>query len=158
MDFGDGWQNFALLAVVAVFFVVSIFFRRRKGESSPMVIAMTLLRDVDKNQKLVQSFHFNWKTKKFKVANWQKYNDKLAFLGEDNEELKKVMSTAFMMAVDFNEKIEEAKKHKSSSYLATVQVDRLSVPLAKSREGLEQWVQENWSRPEMFPKRRGFLG
>ena len=63
-----------------------------------------------------------------------------------------------MMADGFNANIEEAKRHKSSSYLATIQVDRLSVPLAKSREKLEQWVQENWSNSEMFPKRRGLMG
>ena len=156
MDFGDGWQNFALLAVVAVFFIISIFIRRRKGDSSPMVIAMSMLRDVDKNQKLVQSFHFNWKTKKFKTENWKKYNDKLGFFEDD--ELKDLLSSVFMMADGFNEKIGEAKRHKSSSYLAVIQVDRLSVPLAKSREKLEQWVQENWGNPAMFPKRRGLMG
>ena len=156
MDFGDGWQNIALFAGVAIFFIISIFIRRRKGDSTPMVIAMSMLRDVDKNQKLMQSFHFNWKTKKFKTANWKKYNDKLGFLEDD--ELKDLLSAAFMMADGFNEKIEEAKRHKSSSYLAAIQVDRMSVPLAKSREKLEQWVQDNWGNTEMFPKRRGFMG
>lgn len=156
MDLGDGWQNIALLILVAVFFVASIFIRRRKGSSAPMVIAMSLMRDVDKNQKLVQSFHFDWRTKKFKVDNWRKYCDKLNFL-EDNE-LVDLLSSVFIMADGFNEKIVDAKRHKSSSYLATIQVDKLSVPLAKSREKLEQWIQDNWSNPEMFPKRRGLMG
>ncbi len=155
MDFGDGWQSFVLVALFIIIFIVSIFFRKRKGESAPIIIAMTLLRDVDKNQKLVQAFHFNWKTKKFKTENWQKFNDKLDFL---DEELGKVLSAAFMMAEDFNERIQEAKRHKSSSYLATIQVDKLSVPLDKSREGLEQWVQENWENRELHPKRRGLFG
>lgn len=155
MDFGDGWQSFALVALFIIIFIVSIFFRKRKGDSAPIIIAMTLLRDVDKNQKLVQSFHFNWKTKKFKTENWKKFNDKLDFL---DEELGKVLSAAFMMAEDFNERIAEAKRHKSSSYLATIQVDKLSMPLAKGREGLEQWVQENWGNREVHPKRRSLFG
>lgn len=155
MDFGDGWQSFALVALFVIIFIVSIIFRKRKGDSAPIIIAMTLLRDVDKNQKLVQSFHFNWKTKKFKTENWKKFNDKLDFL---DEELGKVLSAAFMMAEDFNERIAEAKRHKSSSYLATIQVDKLSMPLAKGREGLEQWVQENWGNREVHPKRRSLFG
>ncbi len=155
MDFGDGWQSFALVALFVIIFIASIFFRKRKGDSAPIIIAMTLLRDVDKNQKLVQAFHFNWKTKKFKTENWKKFNDKLDFL---DEELGKVLSAAFMMSEDFNVRIEEAKRHKSSSYLATIQVDKLSVPLAKGREGLEQWVQENWGNRELHPKRRSLFG
>ena len=155
MEFGDAWQNVALIALVLLVFVASIFFRKRKGESAPMIIAMTLLRDVDKNQKLVQAFHFNWKTNKFKTGNWEKYGDKLGFL---DEELQDVLSKAFSLAEDFNERIEEAKKRKTSSYLATIQVDKLSVPLSKSREGLEQWVQDNWGKQELYPKRRGLFG
>ena len=155
MDFGDSWQNIGLIALVIIFFIFSLFFRKRKGSDAPMIIAMTLLRDVDKNQKLVQAFHFNWKTKKFKTKNWKLYSNKLGFL---SEELGKYLSATFMMAEDFNERIEEAKRHKSSSYLATIQVDRLSVPLAKSREGLEQWVEENWGNQELYPKRRGLFG
>lgn len=155
MDFGDGWQSFALVAFFIIIFIASIFFRKRKGDSAPIIIAMTLLRDVDKNQKLVQAFHFNWKTKKFKTENWKKFNDKLAFL---DDELEKVLSAAFMMSEDFNVRIGEAKRHKSSSYLATIQVDKLSAPLAKGREGLEQWVQENWGNREVHPKRRSLFG
>ena len=155
MDFGDGWQNIGIIVLLIIFFIASIFLRKRRGADAPMIIAMTLLRDIDKNQKLVQAFHFNWRAKKFKTGNWYKYNDKLGFL---SEELENIMSTAFLMAEDFNERIEDAKKHKSSSYMATIQVDKLSVPLAESREALEQWVQENWGNKEMYPKRRGMFG
>ena len=156
MDFGDMGQSVGLIVLVIVIFIASIFLKKRKGDSAaPMIIAMTLLRDVDKNQKLVQAFHFNWKTKKFKTENWKKYNSNIGFI---SEELSKHLSAAFMISEDFNERIAEAKKHKSSSYLATIQVDRLSVPLAKSREGLEQWVEENWGNSALYPKRRGLFG
>lgn len=155
MDFGDGWQSFALLALVIILLIASIFFRKRKGESAPMIIAMSLLRDVDKNQKLMEAFLFHWKTKKFKTENWEKYNDKIGFL---DEELRMTLSDAFDLAEEFNEQIEAARKHKTSSYLAAIQVDKLREPLAESRQGLEEWVQENWGKPELYPKRRGLFG
>lgn len=155
MDFGDGWQNIGIIVLLIIFFIASIFLRKRKGGDAPMIVAMTLLRDIDKNQKLVQAFHFNWKARKFKTKNWQKYNDNLGFF---SEELTEVLSVGFRMAEDFNERMEEAKKHKSSSYMATIQVDKLSVPLAEGREELEQWVQDNWENKDLYPKRRGLFG
>lgn len=155
MEFGDAWQNLALIAVVIILLIASIFFRKRKGESAPMVIAMSLLRDVDKNQKLMEAFLFHWKTKKFKTETWENNEEKLDFL---DEELQIALSDAFEMAEEFNEQIEAARKHKTSSYLAAIQVDRLKEPLAESRQGLEEWIQESWGKPELYPKRRGLFG
>jgi len=155
MGFGDGWQNLALIAVVIIILIASIFLKKRKGESAPMLIAMGLLRDVDKNQKLMEAFLFHWKAKKFKTETWKNNNAKLDFL---DEELQIALSDAFRIAEDFNLQIEAAKKHKSSSYLAAIQVDRLREPLAESRQGLEEWIQENWGKTELYPKRRGFFG
>ncbi len=155
MDFGDIGQNLWLIALLIIIFIASIFLRKKTGESAPMIIAMSLLRDVDKNQKLMEAFLFHWKAKKFKTENWRKYNTKLDFL---DEELQIDISDAFRLAEDFNEQIEMARKNKTSSYLATVQVDRLRKPLAESRQGLDEWVQENWGNKEYYPKRHGLFG
>jgi len=155
MGFGDGWQNLALIAVVIIILIASIFLKKRKGESAPMLIAMGLLREVDKNQKLMEAFLFHWKAKKFKTETWKNNEEKLDFL---DEELQIALSDAFEMAEEFNEQIEAATKHKTSSYLAAIQVDRLREPLAESRQRLEEWIQENWGKTELYPKRRGFFG
>lgn len=155
MGFGDGWQNLALIAVVIIILIASIFLKKRKGESAPMLIAMGLLREVDKNQKLMEAFLFHWKAKKFKTETWKNNNAKFDFL---DEELQIALSDAFEMAEEFNQQIEAARKHKTSSYLAAIQVDRLREPLAESRQGLEEWIQENWGKTELYPKRRGFFG
>jgi len=76
----SNWQDVALLVLVVALFIGSIFFRKRRTGTAPMVIAMGLYRDVDKNQKLVEAFSFRLKIKKFKTKTWQKHKNRVDFL------------------------------------------------------------------------------
>jgi len=151
----SNWQDIGLLVLLVALFIGSIFFRKRRGETAPMVIAMGLYRDVDKNQKLVEAFSFRLKIKKFKTKTWQKHKNRVDFLGE---ELRAALTDAFELAEDFNQQIDAAKKKGSSSYLSTIQVDKLGEPLARCRQGLEKWIQDNWGNRGLYPKRIGFFG
>jgi len=151
----SNWQDVLLLVLLVGIFVGAIFLRRRRTETAPMVIAVELYRDVQKNQKLLEVFSFQLKVKRFKTKNWKKHNSRILFLSEG---LRASLAEAFKLAEDFNQKIDEAQKQGSSSLLSMVQVDKLREPLAKSRQGLEQWIQENWGNRNLYPKRISFFG
>ncbi len=152
MDWSN-WQDIGLLVLLVVLFIAAIIFKRRGG-TAPMVIAMGLYRDVDKNQKLVEAFSFRLKIKKFKTKTWQKHKNRVDFLGE---ELRAALTDAFKLAEDFNQQIDAAQKKGSSSYLSAIQVDKLKEPLARCRQGLEKWIQDNWGNRDLYPKRIGFF-
>ena len=63
--------------------------------------------------------------------------NKLDFL---DKALQTNISDAFMMAEDYNHQIDEARKYKSTSYMANINIDKLNGLLAKCQEGLEQWL------------------
>ena len=68
------------------------------------------------------------------------------------------LSRTFEMAEEVNERIEAAKKFKSDSYMAGIDVDKLKEPLAKSKQQLREWLEANMQNPEFMPKRRGLFG
>jgi len=53
------------------------------------------------------------------------------------------------MAEDFNRQIDAAKKHKSASYLANINVDNLRKPLVRGKQGLEEWLQLNQDKEKI---------
>lgn len=71
-----------------------------------------------------------------------------------DQSLHNTLAGAYEIAEEFNSQIEAAKKHKSSSYLAIIQVDRLRETLAKSKQRLEQWLELEKRQKEM-PKPDG---
>ena len=150
MDFGNVIIIVAILALV----LLQFFLRRRKPETLHGEIAQSLLMEVRLNQALAETFHLRQKPKKFEVTIWQRNKTKLDFLSQS---LQVVLSDAFMMADDFNRQIEAARKYRSTSYIVNVNIDKLKEPLAKSKEGLEEWLVANVGRKEPPPKYPGLF-
>jgi len=140
---------------IAVVIVMNILLRRRRGEKVPNEIVLALLSDVRHNQMIVDSFRFNSQAKKFKTGSWKRNQTKLGFLDQD---LQTTLAQAFSIAEEFNKDVDAARKYKSASYLANVNVSRLSKPLAESKRGLEGWLQANMGKQDMLPRRRGLFG
>ena len=69
-----------------------------------------------------------------------------------DQRLHATLSGAYEIAEEFNREIDAAKKHKSTSYLASIQVDKLREPLARSKQGLEEWLQLNKGKKEPVKK------
>ena len=154
MDISDLGGNLIPLIILAVVVIVNIFFRRRRGERTQLEIIARLLSEVNYNQKLMETFNLHWQAKKFKTDSWNRNKAKLDFL---DQSLQIALSDAFNIAEDFNQEIAAAKKHKSSSYLASISMDRLRTPLAATKQGLEEWLQQNMGRA-MPQRRRGLFG
>lgn len=159
MDNGAGGgilENIGLLIPIIVIIVLGILMRRRGGAKTNLEVAIGLLSDIKHNQKITDSLSSTWQVKKkFKTGNWSRNKDKIDFL---DEQLQHEIVDAFSLAEDYNQRIDEAKRQKSTSYLMGIQADKMGDSLTKSREGLEVWVRENFQTELFQRRRRGLFG
>lgn len=145
MDFD--WEEIgkilSYLIPVAVFIVFNVLFRKQREQKRRLAVVKSLLSEIDQNQKLMEAFLLRWQYKKFKTGNWKRNKDKMDYIDQG---LRTTLAGAYEIAEGFNREIEAAKQHKSVSYLAAIRVDKLREPLAKSRQGLEEWYALNKDR------------
>lgn len=138
MDFGNFGANLPfIIGVIALVFIQ--FFLRRKGGSqgTQQEIVQNLLAEARLDLRLAEVFDYNSRAKRFMTTTWQLNKNKLDFL---EKSLQVSVSDAFMMAEDYNQQIAAAKKYKSTSYMVSINMDKLKVLLAASQQGLEQWL------------------
>lgn len=147
--------NIILVVVILLFLLSSIFLRRRSMEKTELGRVVTLLSEINENLKIIDAFSFTLGVKKFKTGSWTRNQDKLDFL---DDKLRTNLARAFGMAEEFNQNIDAAKKHKSSSYLANIEADKLKEALTKSQQELGDWFNENKDKQELPPKKRGLFG
>lgn len=145
MDFD--WEEigkiFSYLIPVIVLILVNVFFRKQQEQKRRLTVVKSLLSEIDYNQKLMEDFLFQWQTRKFKTGGWKRNRDKMDYIDQG---LHATLAGAYGVAEEFNREIDTAKKHRSASYLASIRVDRLREPLAKSKQGLEEWLELNKGR------------
>ena len=150
---GDFFNLYAPIILIVVIIALGVLMRRRRGKSR-LEVAVSLLSDVGKNLKISDVFSDTRRSvKKFRTGSWKKYKDKIDFL---DVALQKNLASAFELAEGFNQRIDEAKKQKSTAYLAGISVDKMKEPLTKSKQGLAEWVQANF-QTEMKQRRGGGL-
>ena len=153
MDFGDIGENIPIiLLIVGLIALQFIVGRRRKPESTRQQTIRDLLLEVRLNQAMLESYYQRQKPKKFEMNDWKRSKGKLDFLGQS---LQRSLSDAYMIIEDFNQQIDEAKRYKSASYMASVNPDKLKEPLAKCRQGLQEWLLASTAANP--PKRPGIL-
>ena len=148
-DWGEIGKVISYLVPVIILIVVNVFFRKQQEQKRRLTVVKSLLSEIDYNQKLVDAFSFRWQAKKFKTGNWKRNQNKIDYI---DQSLHTTLAGAYEIADEFNREIDAAKKHKSTSYLATIQVDRLNEPLAKSKQGLKEWLELNKGKEKIFKK------
>ena len=87
---------------------------------------------------MAETFHQRQKPRNFEVVSWQRNKNKLDFLPQP---VQTSLSNAFNMAEDYNQQIDSIKKFKSAGSMVSIDAQKLMGPLAKSQEGLEEWLQ-----------------
>lgn len=145
-DLGDIGKYLTYLIPVIILILTNVIFRKQKQKKTRLSVVRSLLSDINYNQKLMEAFSLQWQTKKFKTATWKRNKDKMDYIDPG---LCYTLADAYEIAEGFNREIDAAKKHKSVSYLAGIQVNRLKEPLAKSKQGLEEWLQLNQSKEKL---------
>jgi len=142
-DWAEIGKILSYLIPVAVFVIFNVFMRKQQEQKRRLGVVKSLIAEIDKNQKLMDAFLLQWQYQKFKTGNWKRNKNKLDYI---DQSLRAALASTYEIAEGFNKEIELAKQQKSVSYLAGIRVDRLRDPLAKSRQGLEEWYQLNKDR------------
>ncbi len=153
MDFGETGANAVVIIAIVALLILNIFLKRRRGEKTPVEMAVSLLSEINRNQTLAEEFRFELSVSKFQTGSWKRNKDKLDFL---DHVLRSAIDESFSMAEGFNQEIAAAKRSKSTSYLSGINAAKLKEPLAKSKQGLEEWLQANM-QSQPLAKRRGCL-
>jgi hypothetical protein len=150
---GDQWSwLIPLIIIIVLSFVMR---RRRPVEKTPQDIASSLLMDVMADQRAIEKFETQKRPRKLQFGSWKRNSEKIDFL---DPSLRTTLSDTFRQIEDFNLRVESAKMYKSTSYLFGVNIERLQEPLAKSREGLEEWLKANMEQAGPGAGRQGCLG
>jgi hypothetical protein len=150
---GDQWSwLIPLIIIIVLSFVMR---RRRPVEKTPQDIASSLLMDVMADQRAIEKFETQKRPRKLQFGSWKRNSEKIDFL---DPSLRTTLSDTFRQIEDFNLRVESAKMYKSTSYLFGVNIERLQEPLAKSREGLEEWLKANIEQAGPGAGRQGCLG
>ncbi len=140
MDFSQIEGNIPFILMIIGLFLLQLFLKKRKPETTRQEIVQSLLSEVKLNQALAEGYNLWQKPQKFETVSWQRNKNKLDFLSQP---LQVALSDAFIIAEDFNQQIAMAKRQKSASYMANVNVDKVKGLLAKSKQGLEEWLLKN---------------
>jgi hypothetical protein len=144
MDYGA----LALVLSIIVIVVLFSFFRGRGGVRHHPEVVQFLLFDVKLNQVLVDTFHQREKPRRLEKTNWEINKSKISFLGES---LKETLKLTFAMVEEVNQDLKMTKKNKSLSY-QDINVSKLKEPLARCREGLEEWLMDTIGTTEVSPR------
>jgi hypothetical protein len=156
MDFGDISDNLPIIISIVVLILLQFFLRRKRSpETNQIGIIQNFISEVRLNLRLADIFNHSKAGKKFMDTSWHLYGSKLDFLDRD---LQTDVSDTYMLIEDYNQQIASAKKFKSTSYLASIDIDRLKDLLTDTREGLEEWLSLHSETGEITPKPPGIFG
>jgi hypothetical protein len=153
-DWGEIGKVVGYVIPVIILLVVNVLFRKQQEQKRRLSVVRSLLSEIEYNQKHMEALSLKWQIKKFKTGNWKRNKDKMDYI---DQSLHVTLTGTYEIAEEFNRDIEAAKKYKSTSYLASIQVDRLKEPLSKSKQGLEQWLQINKGRKEPVKEDGDFI-
>jgi hypothetical protein len=138
MDFGNLSDNIPVIVAIIVLILLQLFFRRKRSpDASNGAIASGILSELRLNIRLADFFSYSKAGKKFTTTSWTLYHNKLDFL---NQAQRNAVSNAFVLLEEYNQQIDSAKKFKSTSYLAGLNMDKLNSLLVKAQESLEEWL------------------
>ena len=153
-DLGDLGKNLTVIIPLILLVVFQIFTRKRRAERTLQEVVTSLLNEVNHNQKLMEAFLVKWQIKKFKTDSWKRNKNRIDALGQS---VQTALADTFELAEDFNRQMENAKKNKSTSYLANINMDKLKGLLVKSKQALEEWLMSKTGTKEPPPKYPGML-
>ncbi len=142
-DWSEIGKVLSYLIPLIMFILFNVVFRKHGEKRRRLSVVKSLLSEIEYNSNLVDSFSMQSQMKNFKTATWKRNREKMDYI---DQSLYSTLADAYEIADGFNREIDAAKKHKSTSYIAGIDVSRLIKPLAKSKQGLEEWIELNKSK------------
>ena len=117
-DWSEIGKVLATAIPVIILIVVNIFFRKQQEQKRKITTVRSLLSEINYNQKLMEAFSMQWQIKKFKTATWKRNKDKMDYIPSG---LHYTLGGVYEIVEEFNREIDNAKKHKSTSYLTSME-------------------------------------
>jgi len=145
-DLGDIGKILTYLVPAIIIILTNVVFRKQKQKRERLTVVRKMLSEIDYNQRLIEAFSMQWQTNKFKTGTWKRNKDKMDYIDPG---LRYTLANAYETAEEFNRDIDAAKKHKSTSYLGGIRVERLTKPLAESKQRLEEWLELNKDKKKL---------
>ena len=139
-DWSEIGKAVSYLVPVIMLILFNVLFRKQRDQQRRVAVVKSLLSEIEFNTKLANSLSLRSQIKKFKTATWNRNKDKMDYI---DQSLCSTLADAHEIADGFNRAIDAARKYKSTSYLISIDASRLTGPLAKSKQGLEQWIELN---------------
>ena len=155
MNLNDTQITILLAVAIVIAMIANIYVKKRRNDKAPLGLVVGMLSDLNKNKRLSENFHFHYQSKRFWTTKWLKNQAKINFLPR---EIHTSLTHAFDIAEGFNERIDEAKRYKSNTYMSAIEVDKLKEPVTKAQLELREWIQANMNNPDYHVKRKSFLG
>lgn len=140
-DWSDIGKIFGYFVPVVLFLVFNVLFRKQQEQKRQVTGVKDLLSEIEYNQKLIESYSVRLQAKRFKIATWERNKGKIDYI--EDKGLYSILADAYEIAMEFNREIDMAKKHKSTSYLVGIKMERLREPLERSKQGLQEWLELN---------------
>lgn len=142
-DWSEIGKVISYIIPVVIFLLFNVVFRKQREKQGQLEVIKGLLSEIEYNSNLADTFSMSSQIKNFKTATWKRNKDKIGYIDQD---LYSTLADAYEIADGFNRDIDVAKKHKSMSYIAGINVTRLIKPLTMSKQGLEEWLELNKSK------------
>lgn len=151
---GDIGSTVLIGVAMVLLLGLSVGLQGLRARRSPLGKVVGIASNVRYNEKLCNSFGENRGVGRFKTGAWDRNKDSVDFLpGELLTELSKLFKTI----AEINVNIDTARKHGSTSYMGSFDVDKLKAPLASCKKHLQDWVYANMNNPQYLPKRRSLF-
>jgi hypothetical protein len=136
----NNWTSY-IIFIALILILIFILFRTRKRSTPRLQSAIGMISDVNENLKILETRRMNPELpKKFKTGAWKAYQDRLDYF---EAETLKALTESYKLINEMNEQIEVARKTQSLSTLKDLPLDKLKEPLAKSKEGMVNWLRAN---------------
>jgi len=142
-DWSEIGKVLSYLIPLIIFILFNVVFKKHREKQRQLGVVKSLLSEIEYNSNLVDSFSMRSQMKNFKTTTWKRNREKMDYI---DQSLYSTLADAYEIADGFNRDIDAAKKHKSASYIAGIDVSRLTKPLAKSKQGLKEWLELNKSK------------
>jgi hypothetical protein len=154
--FESEWFQYVFIGLIFLLLIWNLTRRRRQSSTgNPNIDAAgAVLSDINENLRVADERLANYQSKKkFHTGSWNNYKDKLGFLGT---ELSSNLNKSFLMAEDFNMRIDSAKRSNAMSVLQDMPVQNLKENLMRNKEELVSWIKTNYQLDQINnPPRRG---
>jgi len=124
-------------------------FRARR---SPLGRVIKIHADMQRIEKFCNDPEYRRKAGRLSTQAWDQNRERVRFL---SEEIMQDLSRLFDMANEINADIDASAKMGSDIALATVNTEKLRVPLTACLGKLKDWISENLHNREYLPKKFG---